>query len=120
MFNIKEDAKDTTENNRILNKLEEVQATVLKSLDDIKDDISDLKNYKQNDYDNDIKEHSAIDNARTISKIISACPEFEHKTDQKYIKCKLCVDTAIFDLNNESSRQTIGVIKYNDEGTQLR
>ena len=119
--NIIEKEKDKGENNVIIKKLEEVQATVLKSLDDIRTDISDLKNDKQNDYDN-IKdqEHSAIDNARTISEIITACPEFEHITDKKYIKCKLCVDEAIFNLNNEASRQTIGVIKYNDESTQLR
>ena len=97
-----------------------MQATVLKSLDDITSYISDLKNYKQNDYDNDIKKHSAIDNARTISEIISTCPEFEHKTDKKYIKCKFCDDTSMFDLNSESTRQTIQVIKYSDEGTQLR
>ena len=106
-------------NEDILNKLSEVQASVLKSIDDLKQDI--IKTNKDKDVDEcDPKEFSSIDNARIISELISACPELEHISNEKYIKCKLCVDLATFDYNNKQARQTIGIIKYNEDITKLR
>ena len=81
--NINEDVPENITENipgniEIINKLNEVQATVLKSIDDLKHDLNKINKDKQDDDECYPKKFSAIDNARTISEIINACPELEN------------------------------------------
>ena len=119
-----EDVKEPSDNNEVLDKLEELQSNVMKSLNEIQQNISEIKKEDTSktvpQSDADTYQNNALENARTISEIIAACPEFEHVLEHKCLRCQLCVDVGIFNVNQIIAKQTIGVVKYSEENTMYR
>ena len=119
--------KDETEKNEIesqyhdlMDKLEQIDSKVTGSFIEIKQEIGDIKKeFTPKVVENtENYQNNALDNARTVSEICGACPEFEHHVTHKSLRCQLCVSENNFVTN--VTRQVPGVIRYNDINTGER
>ena len=109
-----------TKSHDLMEKLKEIDSKVTDSFIDIKQEIGDIKKAvtPKVETTTDNYQNNALDNARTVSEICGACPEFEHHVTHKSIRCQLCVSESTFVTN--VTRQVPGVIRYNEINTGER